>query len=121
MPNDIAKLRRIMRNNKMIRDAFENVSPSTSLATAWRITPFLDATSNGMARFRYIKGDGTIRYAFGTRSPLLIPADKMPKGDHKPTGRQKKYIPYFDLDKHEWRSFYIFDYEDLDDKWTFNS
>ena len=56
----------------------------------------------GKVRFTFKKKDRTIRQANGTLSMKRIPASNHPKG----TGFvSHKVVPYFDLDKMEWRCF----------------
>lgn len=125
MPNDIAKLRRLMRRANYIRKAdpiYCNLS--SALKQAWWFDSFRDALSNGFARFTYRKKDGTTRTALGTRAPSLIPVDKLPKGDLADEAAicydGAKTIPYFDLDKNEWRSFNVLNFVSLDNVWKFN-
>ena len=125
MPNDIAKLRRLMRTANYIRQQRPaNSNRSFALSTAWWFESFRDAISNGLARFTYRKKDGTTRTALGTRAPALIPADKAPKGDMSDGAAawedNVKAIPYFDLDKNEWRSFNVLNFVSLDQSWKFN-
>ena len=125
MPNDIAKLRRLMRTANYIRQQRPaNSNMSFALSTAWWFESFRDAISNGFARFTYRKKDGTTRTALGTRAPALIPADKAPKGDMSDGAAawedSVKAIPYFDLDKNEWRSFNVLNFVSLDRSWKFN-
>ena len=73
----------------------------------WYFVRFNEWLLNGIIMFSFFKKDGSIREAKGTLHPLLIPADKMPKGtavDHMPN---YSTITFFDLDKQEWRSFDI--------------
>lgn len=97
---------------------------SLALKQAWWFESFRDAISNGFARFTYIKKDGTTRTALGTRAPSLIPVDKLPKGDMSDGAAawedNVKAIPYFDLDKNEWRSFNVLNFVSLDRSWRFN-
>ena len=115
MPNDIAKLRRIMRHaNKSV-----NLPPAFGFrryAMIWarKYDDVVEDLRNGFVRFEYGKADGTWREALGTLSPHLIPADKMPKTNltEEEMARQERrklkgLINYYDLDKDEWRSFYI--------------
>lgn len=128
MPNDINKLRRLMRtanylrNEKQDRKVFLSENMSVALKQAWWFESFRDALSNGFARFTYYKKDGTTRTALGTRSPLLIPADKSPKcpQDNDEWEERAKAIPYFDLEKNEWRSFSVLNFVSLDRVWRFN-
>ena len=123
MPNDIAKLRRLMRTANYIRQNHPaNGNMSFALSSAWWFESFRDAISNGFARFTYRKMDGSTRTALGTRAPSLIPVDKLPKGSQNNDEWQDnaKAIPYFDLDKNEWRSFSVLNFISLDNAWQFN-
>ena len=95
-------------------------SQSLALKKAWWYETFRDALSNGFARFTYYKKDGTNRTALGTRSSVLIPTDKLPGASPQRNGESDKAIPYFDLDKREWRSFSVFNFVSLDQVWRFN-
>ena len=127
MPNDIKKLRRLMRTAHILQKGDEDHKYEQSLALkqAWWFESFRDALSNGFARFTYYKKDGTTRTALGTRSSTLIPTDKLPKGDMSDGAAMKedivKTIPYFDLDKNEWRSFSVLNFVSVDQAWTFNN
>ena len=52
--------------------------------------------------FEYMKQDGTIRKAYGTRQFTFIPEDKQPKNEAD--GTLYENVRYFDLEKQEWRS-----------------
>lgn len=129
MPNDINKLRRLMRtanylrNEQNDRKVFLSENMSVALKQAWWFESFRDALFNGFARFTYYKKDGTTRTALGTRSILLIPADKAPKCPqvNDEWGESAKAIPYFDLEKKEWRSFSVLNFVSLDLVWRFNN
>ena len=124
MPNDIKKLRRLMRTAHVLQKGDEDVKfeKSFALKTAWRFESFRDALANGFARFTYYKKDGTTRTALGTRSSVLIPTDKLPKcpQDNEEWEERDKAIPYFDLEKMEWRSFSVLNFVSLDQVWRFN-
>ena len=126
MPNDIKKLRRLMRTAHVLQkgDDDHKYGQSLALKQAWWFESFRDAMNNGMARFVYRKADGTTRIALGTRSAALIPADKLPKGDMSDGAAEMedsiKAIPYFDLDKNEWRSFRVLLFVSLEQSWRFN-
>lgn len=129
MPNDIKKLRRLMRTAHVLKKGdddhkYYKYSQSFALKQAWWFEAFRDAISNGFARFTYYKKDGTTRTALGTRSLSLIPVDKLPKGDMSDGAAawedNVKAIPYFDLDKNEWRSFNVLNFVSLDKSWKFN-
>ena len=124
MPNDIKKLRRLMRTAHVLQkgDGELNYDQSFALKKAWWFESFRDALSNGFARFTYYKKDGTTRTALGTRSSVLIPTDKLPKGRQDIDEGEDivKAIPYFDLEKNEWRSFNVLNFNSLDKVWRFN-
>ncbi len=123
MPNDIKKLRRLMRTANYLRNEHPaNGNMAFALRSAWWFESFRDAISNGFARFTYYKKDGTTRTALGTRSPSLIPVDKAPKcpQDNEEWEERAKAIPYFDLEKNEWRSFSVLNFVSLDRVWRFN-
>ena len=114
-----------MRQANYIRhEHAEDVNISFALKSAWWFESFRDAISNGFARFTYLKEDGFTRSALGTRSPSLIPVDKLPKGDMEDGATlwesNPKAIPYIDLDKNEWRSFNVLRFVSLDNTWRFN-
>lgn len=123
MPNDIKKLRRLMRRAHYLENkTTEYYDKASSLRGAWWFESFREAMNNGMARFTYYKKDGTFRRTLGTRSPLLIPADKLPKcpQDNDEWEERAEAIPYFDLDKMEWRSFRVLLFVSLEQSWTIN-
>ena len=122
--NDIKKLRRLMRTAHVLQKGDEDHKYGQSLALkqAWWFESFRDALANGFAQFTYYKKDGTTRTALGTRSSVLIPTDKLPKGQLEINEWEDivKSIPYFDLDKNEWRSFSVLNFISLDKVWRFN-
>ena len=122
--NDIKKLRRLMRTAHVLQkgDEYHKYGQSLALKQAWWFESFRDALANGFARFTYYKKDGTTRTALGTRSSVLIPTDKLPKGQLEINEWEDivKSIPYFDLDKNEWRSFSVLNFISLDKVWRFN-
>ena len=123
MPNDINKLRRLMRRANYIHQETEgNIDLSKSLRYAWGFEEFRNALKNGFARFRYTKADGSARTALGTLSPELIPLDKMTKGDNASTKIHDvvKAFAYFDLEKMEWRSFNVLNWAGIEQVWTIN-
>lgn len=112
MPNDIKKLRRLMKaahhlqNNDpaILRGA--SLDKSQALHYAWWFEDFRTKLRTGVWRFSFFKLDGSIREARGTLSPLLIPTDKLPSsGASLNKEKSASSFPYFDLDKQEWRSF----------------
>lgn len=112
MPNDIAKLRRLMKaahhlqNNDpaILRGA--SLDKSQALHYAWWFEDFRGKLRTGVYRFSFFKLDGSIREARGTLSPLLIPADKLPSsGASLDKEKSASSFPYYDLDRCAWRSF----------------
>ena len=55
---------------------------------------------SGQVEFAFKKLDGTLRNALGTTVLEQIPLDSHPKG----AGSSPKIVPFFDLQKGEWRS-----------------
>lgn len=76
---------------------------------AWYFVRLREALKNGVVRFSYFKQDRSIREARGTLCATLIPMDKLPKGKPIEVDERPNYksIPYYDLDKCEWRAFSI--------------
>ena len=125
MPNDIKKLRRLMRTAHVLQkgDDDHKYGQSLALKQAWWFESFRDALSNGFARFTYRKKDGTTRTALGTRSLSLIPVDKLPKSlfaARSDSSENCSSFCYFDLEKNEWRSFNVLNFVSLDQVWRFN-
>ena len=77
-----------------------------SLKRAWAVHRFKELLKTGVFMFYYTKLDTTIREAIGTLKMDYIPEEQRPKGI---SNRHNivKYIAYYDLRKHEWRSFDI--------------
>lgn len=82
---------------------------SNAVKRAWFFVNLREIMKKSVVRFSFNKTDGSIRYAKGTLHPILIPNDKIPKGDMSDgfAIEQYKTIAFFDLDKQEWRSFNI--------------
>ena len=130
MSNNTHQLRRLMRTAHVLQKGDEEhrytpYTKSSALKKAWWFESFREALSNGFARFIYFKKNGTARIALGTRSPSLIPIDKLPKGDMSDGSDtwedSAKAIPYYDLEKNEWRSFSVLNFVCLDKVWRFNN
>ena len=85
---------------------------SEALIKAWQMQKLRKAMHNGIVRFRFIKLNGEVREALGTLHPLLIPADAAPKGT-RTAAPQYTSIPFFDLEKQEWRAFRITEFEEV--------
>ena len=107
MPNDIAKLRRLMfsanylRKTKPVILRGASLDKGTALHYAWWFESFRDQLRSGIYRFSYFKKDGHIREARGTLDFDYIPEDKWPHGQIN----DSTAFAYFDLDAQGWRSF----------------
>ena len=80
---------------------------SERVRLAWYFVKFNEALKDGLVTFSFWKKDGTIREARATKNLLLIPDEKKPKGQVDYGIESYSAIPFFDLDKGEWRSFSI--------------
>ena len=118
MPNDIAKLRSLMRaanylkkqNPVVLRG--NAIGNSRALKYAWWFEDFRAKLRTGTYRFSYLKKDGSIREAVGTLNLDLIPAEHHPKSGMEqvalaPTNTFRYYDLYADGDTGGWRSFSI--------------
>ena len=83
------------------------VTWSDRVKLAWYFVRFCQALNAGIVTFSFWKKDGSIREAKGTTHPLLIPLDKRPKTNDQSPMTNYQSIPYFDLDRNDWRSFSI--------------
>ena len=101
--------------------ARRGMSKSYSLRYGWMMVSLRTALQNGILRFRFVKLNGDIRDAKGTLHPLLIPgassrqtggAASAEEGQREPAA-DFSTIAFFDLDKQEWRSFRITDFEEV--------
>lgn len=63
----------------------------------------IEMLKNGPMSIVFTKVDGTQRLMNCTKNMSLVPGDKHPKGDGKPT--PANIIKVFDVDINEWRSF----------------
>ena len=118
MPNDIKKLRRLMRTANQLKKEHPailrgaSLTQSQALKYAWRFESFRKKLQSGTYRFSYFKTDGSIREAVGTLDMSRIPEDKRPKGDMSDGAAREPaagVFPYYDLyadgDAGGWRSF----------------
>lgn len=64
---------------------------------------FLELLAEGVVKFSYIKKDGTLREAEGTRCLSLIPEEYQPTG--KGSWEKEGYFRYFDFTCDGWRIF----------------
>ena len=114
MPNDINKLRRLMRTAHQLKKEHPailrgaSLTQSQALKYAWWFESFRKKLQSGTYRFSYFKTDGSIREAVGTLDMSRIPEDKRPKSlSSAPDVRPENYntFPYYDLNAGGWRSF----------------
>ena len=111
MPNDLKKLRRLMKAANSLRTNSPallrgaDITQSQALKYAWWFEDFRDKLRNGIFRFSYFKKDGSIREAYGTLSPELIPTEHLPKGSENSDNVDYDTFAYYDLSAAGWRSF----------------
>ena len=108
--------------NMLANQSPANGNRSYALRVAHKIEDIRNDLRNGYVHFSYVKADGSIRVALGTLNPALIPADKLPKTEKtdRDIALQENrdrlgLIPYYDLNKDEWRSFYFYSLIDNDE------
>ena len=118
MPNDISKLRRLMRRANYVREyapvLFRGRVPDKSQALhyAWYFEREFRSLlkQDTPQRFCYFKKDGSLREAVGTLNFNLIPTDKIPGASPQRNGesglrQEGQTFTYFDLIRQDWRSF----------------
>ena len=95
-----------------LQPPISNVSWSELLRHAWYFVHLREMMKTGIVRFSYFKQDGSIREARGTLCASLVPDDKKPHPvtDNPSPVTSFKTIPYYDLDRQDWRSFRITDF-----------
>ena len=113
MPNDIKKLRRLMKTANYLKK--ENpvilhgakINPRRALKYAWWFEKFRKQLQSGVYRFSFFKKDGSIREARGTLDFSLIPDEQKPKCQNEEMRKCENFssFPYFDLSVKGWRSF----------------
>ena len=117
MPNDIKKLRRLMRTANQLKKEKPailrgaSLTQSQALKYAWWFESFRKKLQSGTYRFSYFKTDGSIREAVGTLDMSRIPKEKLPSLQGGDGGRlpSPDVFTYYDLyadgDCGGWRSF----------------
>lgn len=83
------------------------ISLAKALTNAWaslQLKKRLETTDERGEMIRFIKDDGTERWALATRNLAHIPADKHPKNG-KPDSTTSLTVRFFDLFEGAWRSF----------------
>jgi hypothetical protein len=114
MPNDIKKLRRLMKSAHHLQKQNPVILKGTpidrrnALKYAWWFESFRTKLSTGIYRFSYFKKEGGIREAVGTLDLSRIPAEHHPKSlfaasDDSP--KNYETFRYYDLIAAGWRSF----------------
>ena len=123
MPNDLAKLKRIMRQaNYLTNQSPANGNKAYAMRAAWQIDEIREYLRTGLVSFSYAKVNGDARTALGTTNPLLIPTAAVPKSPDIDIPRERLgLISYYDLYVNGWRSFYFYSFEQIDHFWPFNS
>lgn len=71
-----------------------------------------------ITEFRYMKSDGTIRTAYGTRSrDILEERGLAPNGLRRQTSSRSTFT-YFDIERGDWRSFILEDFIELIEEYS---
>lgn len=78
------------------------LSLGAAIRKAWQAVRLKARLTTEKVTFRFIREDGTVRTAYGTRNTELIPEDCRPKGSGNASPLA---TTYFDLDLSQWRSF----------------
>ena len=107
MPNDLIKLRRLMRSAHALRQAQPQTAWKQHVANAWLFERLRKAMQSDVIRFAYIKNDGSTREARGTLCNKFIPFKAQPKGVYEDVNDEPLRFNYYDIDAGWWRSFYI--------------
>ena len=106
MPNDINKLRQLMKSAHIIRNVTPERSWGENLKIAWTEEKLLRQMSKGIVVFCYYKKDGSIRDAVGTTNPRVIPDRAKPVAVPESNAKQiYSAHAYFDIMTGAWRSF----------------
>ena len=113
MPNDLLKLKRLMKTANSLKKTRPvilrgaQLDASNALKYAWWFESFRDQLRTGVYRFSYFKKDGDIREARGTLCIDLIPDEHRPlRGyDNDAALEPVNTFRYYDLDAEGWRSF----------------
>ncbi len=81
----------------------EGITKSEAFLLIWKAHKFgYNQLSKGENFFKFLKSNGKIREARGTRDSELIPEAFSPKSS---TVKYSTAVPFFDLDIMQWRSF----------------
>jgi len=93
----------VVRTANRIKWQVESVS--VAFKKAWETEKKRMKMSVSVIQVVFLKKDGTIAFRHATRNPELIPVEKQPKKVSEYLGGTA--LPYFDVDKGEWRSFCV--------------
>ena len=88
-----------------------------ALTNAWYFVRFQEELSRSVIRFSFYKVNGEIREALGTRNLLFVPEDLTPKHTLEYSSMFLNTVVFFDLQKHQWRSFNIRSFIGFVDIW----
>ena len=86
----------IMRRAWMLVRTY-GLNLADALKKSWLIAKAIKAMKQGVAHFRFVKADGSVREAFG--SLVDVPATKGVRAT------PAHLVTYFDREKNDWRSF----------------
>lgn len=81
------------------------------------LTELEDMMNDDIVHFTYIKRDGTVRNAYGTRA-LDIIETRCPEKPSKKEHFNATTFPYFDLEKEDWRCFCIETLREINHNYT---
>lgn len=92
-------LSNVMRRAWVIARA-TGASFAEALSESWSIYRLIRSMRQGVARFAYLKTDGTIRHAAGTLRGITSTLKGDQTADNNP-----KTVRYYDVEANGWRSF----------------
>ena len=82
----------------------QGLTASESFKKAWVAVKLEKKMKSETVSFVFLKKDGSVRQAKGTKSSLVIPKELSPKGTGKVC---LSNINYFDVESNGWRSFNV--------------
>ena len=100
--------------SKLIVNAEDNQINESHKMTRKELDTFIRRLETGIVRFEYIKKDGRLRRAKGTRNDSWIPDDAyLELEDLLQTDRARYMIYYYDLDRKRVRQFHVGRFEKM--------